>query len=433
MQVSVETTQGLERRMTVGVPAETVNDEIKKRLKQLASTQRIPGFRPGKVPLTVIKQRYGKPVRHEVLTEVMQRSFYEAIVQEKLTPAGAPRVEPRDGEGELFEFDAVFEVYPEVAVSDLSALELEVVNAEVADADVDTMLDTLRKQRADWEKVRRMAKKGDMVVIDFEGNIDGEAFEGGKGESVSVVLGEEKMLPDFENGLLKIKANEERDIDVTFPEDYQAEALAGKTAVFKIKTHEVKGQKLPELDEEFIKQFGIEDGGVDALKEEVRKNMNRELAQTLKTRIKTEVLDKLADANELELPKAMIDQEVERLREQMMQQMGNRNVTELPELPATLFEEQAVKRVTLGLVVAEIIKTNELKADADKVRVTIDDMASAYDEPEQVVNWYYGDKNRLAEIESLVLEDSVVEFIQTKAKVTNADVSFDEVMNPQAS
>ena len=433
MQVSVETTQGLERRMTVGVPAETVNDEIKKRLKQLASTQRIPGFRPGKVPLTVIKQRYGKPVRHEVLTEVMQRSFYEAIVQEKLTPAGPPRVEPRDGEGELFEFDAIFEVYPEVAVSDLSSLELEVVNAEVADADVDIMLDTLRKQRADWEKVRRMAKKGDMVVIDFEGSIDGETFEGGKGESVSVVLGEGKMLPDFENGLLKIKANEERDIEVSFPEDYQAEALAGKTATFKIKTHEVKGQKLPELDEEFIKQFGIEDGDVDALKAEVRKNMNRELAQTLKTRIKTEVLDKLANANELELPKSMIDQEVERLREQMMKQMGDRNVTELPELPATLFEEQAVKRVTLGLVVAEIIKTNELKADADKVRTTIDDMASAYDEPEQVVNWYYGDKNRLAEIESLVLEDSVVEFIQTKAIVTKADVSFDEVMNPPAS
>ncbi len=431
MQVSIETTQGLERRMTVGIPAETVNDEIKKRLKKLASTQRIPGFRPGKIPLTVIKQRYGKPVRHEVLSEVMQRSFYEAILQEKITPAGAPRVEPKEEKDNLFEFEALFEIYPEIEISALAELEIVVSKAEVKEEDVDVMVETLRKQRAEWENVRRMAKKGDMVVIDFEGSVDGEGFEGGKGEKVSVVLGEGKMLVDFENGLLKLKAGEKRDIEVTFPEDYQATELAGKLAVFKINAHEVKGQKLPELNEVFLKQFGIEDGGIEALRNEVKTNMLRELSQTTKTKVKTQVLDKLAAANKIDLPKSLVDQEIERQRQQMLKQMQGSNVSELPELPASLFEDQASKRVTLGLVVNEIIKTHQLKADAEKVKATIDEMAAAYDDPEQVVNWYYGDKNRLAEIESLVLEDAVVDFILEKAKVTESDVSFSEIMNPQ--
>ncbi|PIP81398.1 MAG: trigger factor [Gammaproteobacteria bacterium CG22_combo_CG10-13_8_21_14_all_40_8] len=432
MQVSVETTKGLERRMTVGLPAETVNNEITKRLKKLATTQRIPGFRPGKIPLTVIKKRYEQPVRHEVLTEVMQRGFYQAIMQEKLTPAGAPRVEPKDQEGELFEFEALFEVYPEITVSELSSLELNKVHAEVTEADVDNMIETLRKQRASWESVRRMAKKGDMVVIDFEGSIDGENFDGGTAENVSVVLGEGKMLADFETGLLKLKADEEKEIEMTFPDDYQATELAGKVAKFKIKAHEVKGQKLPDVDDEFLKLFGIEEGGVDELKAEVRTNMQRELSQTIKNKLKAEVLDKLAKDNQIDLPKALVDQEIDRQRLQMLQQMKGRNVSELPELPASLFEEQASKRVTLGLVVSEIIKTNELKVDAEKVRSTIDEMAAAYDEPEQVVNWYYADKNRLAEVESLVLEDEVVAFILAKAKVTHSDVSFDEIMKPKA-
>ncbi len=432
MQVSVETTQGLERKMTISVPATEIDKEINQRLQQLSRTQRIAGFRPGKIPLKVIKGRYGEAVKHEVYTEVMQKNYYQAVIQEKLNPAGAPRVEPveSDKKSDNFEFTAVFEIYPDVEVTDLEKLKLKTAVAEVTDKDVDNMLDTLRKQRADWESVKRMAKKGDQVITDFDGSVDGEAFDGGKGEGVTIILGEGKMLPDFEKGLLKIKKGEERTIDVVFPEDYQAENLAGKTAQFKLKAVDVKAQKLPVLDVEFVKEFGIEDGSVESFKAEVRGNMERELAQTLTTQNKTAVLDAVAKASNIEIPKAMIDSEIDRLRQQMSQQIQGQE--DLPELPASLFEEQANKRVTLGLVMSELIKAESLKADEDKVKQTIEQMASAYDEPEQVISWYYSDKNRLAEIESVVLEDSVVEFILDKAKVTETNNTFDQIMNPKS-
>jgi trigger factor len=430
MQVSVETTQGLERKMTISVPAADIDNEIRKRIQQLAKTQRIPGFRPGKIPLKVITKRYGEAVKHEVYTEVMQQNYYQAVIQQKINPAGAPRVEPLEAEGDDFQFTAVFEIYPEIEITDLEKLKVKTAVASVTDEDVDNMLSTLRKQRADWESVKRMAKKGDQVVTDFDGTLEGEPFEGGKGEAVAIVLGEGKMLPDFEAGLMKIKTGEEREIDVTFPDDYQAENLAGKTAQFKIKAVDVKAQKLPPLDEEFVKEFGIEDGSVESFKTEVRGNMERELAQTLASQNKSTVLDAVAKASKTEIPKAMLDSEIDRLRQQMSKQIQGQEA--LPELPATLFEEQAKKRVTLGLVMSELIKKESLKADAEKVKQTIEQMASAYDEPEQVTNWYYSDKNRLAEIESLVLEDAVVEFILDKAMVTETKNTFDQIMNPKS-
>jgi len=429
MQVSVETTQGLERKMTISVPGTDIDKEIRKRIQQLARTQRIPGFRPGKIPLKVITKRYGEAVKHEVYTEVMQQNYYQAIIQEKLNPAGAPRVEPLDADGEDFQFTAVFEIYPEIELTDLEKLKVKTAVAKVTAKDVDNMLDTLRKQRADWEPIKRMAKKGDQVVTDFDGSLEGESFDGGKGEAVAIVLGEGKMLPDFEEGLMKIKKGEERKIDVTFPKDYQTENLAGKTAQFKIKAVEVNGQKLPPIDEEFVKEFGIDDGSVESFKTEVRTNMERELTQTLTSQNKSTVLDAVANASKTEIPKAMLDSEIDRLRAQMSQQIQGQE--ELPELPASLFEEQAKKRVTLGLVMSELIKKESLKADEEKVKQTIEQMASAYDEPEQVTSWYYSDKNRLAEVESLVLEDSVVEFILDKAMVTESKQTFDEIMNPK--
>ena len=429
MQVSVETTQGLERKMTISVPGTDIDKEIRKRIQQLARTQRIPGFRPGKIPLKVITKRYGEAVKHEVYTEVMQQNYYQAIIQEKLNPAGAPRVEPLDVDGEDFQFTAVFEIYPEIKLTDLEKLKVKTAVAKVTAKDVDNMLDTLRKQRADWEPIKRMAKKGDQVVTDFDGSLEGESFDGGKGEAVAIVLGEGKMLPDFEEGLMKIKKGEERKIDVTFPKDYQTENLAGKTAQFKIKAVEVNGQKLPPIDEEFVKEFGIDDGSVESFKTEVRTNMERELTQTLTSQNKSTVLDAVANASKTEIPKAMLDSEIDRLRAQMSQQIQGQE--ELPELPASLFEEQAKKRVTLGLVMSELIKKESLKADEEKVKQTIEQMASAYDEPEQVTSWYYSDKNRLAEVESLVLEDSVVEFILDKAMVTESKQTFDEIMNPK--
>ncbi len=431
MQISVETTQGLERKMTIEIPAKLVEDEVKKRLQQLAKTQRMPGFRPGKVPLSFIQKRFGKAVRAEVEAEVMRRSFFEAAVQEKINPAGAPRVEPLESEaGDQFKFAAYFEVYPEIEVQDFSQLEFEKPVAEVTEEDVDNMLEILRKQRATWEPVRRMARKGDQVVIDFRGTIDGEPFEGGEAKDFPVVLGEGKMLDDFENGLLKIKKGEERDIEVSFPEDYHNKELAGKTAVFHVVAKAVNGQKLPELDEAFVKQFGLEEGTVEALRAEVRKNMERELRQALRNQIKTAVFDALAEAYDFELPKALIDQEIDVLRQQMMQRLGANAGQQLPELPADLFEEEARKRVKLGLLLSELIKKHDIKADEEKIKELVEEMASAYDDPEGVVNWYMADKRRLAEFEGLVLENQVVDQILSEAKVKEVKKTFDEVMNP---
>ena len=431
MQVSVEVLSGLERRITVGVPAEQVETEVDKRLQQLSRTQRLPGFRPGKLPMKVVQQRWGDAVRRDVWGDVMQRSFYEAVTKENLNPAGNPRIEPKTMEaGKDVEYVATFEVYPEFNVQGLDKIEVEKPKTEVTDADLDTMLETLRKQRASWTVVDRAAKDGDQVTIDFVGTVDGVAFEGGTANGVKVVLGSNQMIPGFEEGLVGASANSEVELNVTFPEDYGNADLAGKAAVFKVVVKSVSEQVLPALDDAFVAQFGISEGGVDALRTEVRKNMQRELNQVIKNKVKAQVMDGLLKQNEVQVPQALIDGEVERLRQQANRELGMATrKKELPELPASLFTEQAKRRVSLGLIVGEIIRANELKADGAKVRAAVEELASAYETPSEVVNWYYSNQRELAQMEAIVLEEQVVEFVLGKAQVTEKETKFDEVMN----
>jgi len=433
MQVSVETTQGLERRLTITVPAESVDNAVKSRLQQLAKTQRINGFRPGKVPVSVIKKRYGQAVRQEVAGDVMQQNFYQAIVQEKINPAGMPSFElTKDQDGEDLEFVAKFEVYPEVEVKGVDDIEIEKTVVEIADEDLDNMLETLQKQHGEWKEVKRKARKDDRMVIDFVGTIDGEEFDGGKAEDFTLELGKDRMIPGFEKPLVGAKKGEEVIVDVTFPEDYHAEALKGKEAQFTVNVKKVEGLTLPKVDEEFAKLFGIEDGDVEALKAEVRKNMERELGQTLKTQLKEEVIAKLLEKNELDLPAALVDQEVNALREQakqrFSQQGGGQN---LPDLPADLFKDNAQRRVSIGLLLGEIIKQNDLKADQDKVDSLIETMASAYEDPQEVVDYYKNNQELMQQMQNVALEEQAIEWVVGQAKVTEVNKPFDEVMNKQ--
>ncbi len=434
MQVSVETTQGLERKVSISIPSDDINKEVQKRLQQLSKTQRMAGFRPGKIPMSIISKRFGAAVRNEVYQEAMSKSYFEAIQQENLQPAGQPMLEAGDIEGDSFDFTATFEVFPEVKLADFSKLKIEKPESEVTDADIDNMLTNLQKQKGSWAPVKRMARKEDKVIIDFEGSIDGEAFEGGKAEKFELILGSDSMIPGFEKELLKIKSGEEREITVTFPEDYQAENLAGKEATFAIKCHEVQGIKLPEMDDDFVKEFGVDEGGVEALKTEIGKNMQRELDAKLRNSAKSAVFKAIQEANELEIPKPLIDREIDVLKQQSIQQFsqGRDANVDIPDLPGSLFEEQAKSRVTLALLVNQIITDNELKVDDDRVKEQIESMASAYDEPEQMVTWFYSNKEQLQQVESAVLEDQVTEFVLEKAKVKTKSLSFDEIMSPNA-
>lgn len=430
MQVSVETTSGLERRMTVGIPAERIDNEVNKRLQQTARRARVDGFRPGKVPMSVIRKRFGDAARQEVIGEVIQSSFFEAVTQEKLTPAGAPSVEPKQLEaGKDFEYIATFEVYPEVTLADFSAIKVERIESEVTDADLDNMLEILRKQNTSFSAVEREAANDDQLTLDFVGRIDGEEFQGGTATDTQLVLGSGRMIPGFEEGLVGAKAGETRTLKVTFPEEYQNQDLAGKAAEFEATVKEVAEPVLPELNDEFFAQFGVDEGGLEAFRTEVRKNMDRELRQAIKTKIKGQVMDGLLETNQVDVPKAMLSNEVDRLRVQAVQQFGGASIK--PEqLPAELFEEQAKRRVALGLVVAEIVKQHELKPDEDRVRGMIEEMASAYQEPEQVINWYYQNEQQLGEVQSVVLEEQVVDTVLQKAQVTDKQVPYEEAVKP---
>ncbi|MEO1817703.1 trigger factor [Pseudomonas sp.] len=430
MQVSVETTSGLERRMTVGIPADRIENEVNKRLQQTAKRARVDGFRPGKVPMSVIRKRFGASAHQEVIGEVIQSSFYEAVMQEKLNPAGAPSVEPKSmEEGKDFEYIATFEVYPEVTLAGFEGISVERPESEVTDADVDTMLETLRKQNTRFEAVERAAENGDQVTIDFVGKIDGEAFQGGTANGTNLVLGSGRMIPGFEEGLVGAKAGDSLTLNVTFPEDYQNLDLAGKAAEFETTVQEVAAPALPELDDEFFAQFGVTEGGLDGFRAEVRKNMERELRQAIKTKVKAQVMDGLLESNTVEVPKALISSEIDRLREQAVQQFGGGNFN-ASQLPAELFEEQAKRRVSLGLIVAEVVKQNDIKPDNDRVRAMVEELASAYQEPEQVVNWYYQNEQQLGEIQSVVLEEQVVDTVLQKAQVTDKKVAYEEAVKP---
>ncbi|MDU9402843.1 trigger factor [Pseudomonas sp. zfem004] len=429
MQVSVENTSALERRMTIAVPAERVENEVNKRLQQTARRAKVAGFRPGKVPMSVIRQRFEADARQEAFGDLVQASFYEAIVEQKLNPAGAPAVEPKSFEkGKDLEFVAIFEVFPEFTVSGLESISVERLSAEVADTDLDKMLDVLRKQNTRFEAVERAAQNDDQVNIDFVGKIDGEAFAGGSAKGTQLVLGSGRMIPGFEEGLVGAKAGEERVVNVTFPEDYQNLDLAGKAAEFTITVNSVSAPQLPELNEEFFAQFGIKESTLEGFRTEVRKNMERELRQATKTKVKNQVMDGLLAANPIEVPKALLENEVNRLRVQAVQQFGGNIKPD--QLPAELFEEQAKRRVVLGLIVAEVVKQFDLKPDDAKVREMIEEMASAYQEPEQVIAWYYKNDQQLNEVRSVVLEEQVVDTVLQKATVTDKSVSYEEAVKP---
>ncbi|MCE9678242.1 trigger factor [Shewanella sp. AS1] len=428
MQVSVETTQGLERRLTISVPAEQIEKAVSDSLKNEAKRARIPGFRPGKVPVSVINKRYGKAIRQDITGEVMQRNFIEAIIAEKLNPAGAPTFVPGETDAENFQFVATFEIYPEVELKGLEAIEVEKPVSEVKDADVDAMIETLRKQHATFEAVDREAAEGDKAKFDFVGSVDGEEFEGGKAEDFELQLGSGRMIPGFEAGIQGHKAGETFDIDVTFPEEYHAENLKGKAAKFAITLKEVQEAKLPEVNDEFAKLFGVVEGGLEALKSEISKNMARELEQALKANVKDQVLNGLLEQNELDLPKALVDGEVNVLRQQAMQRFGQQ-AANMPELPADLFTEQAERRVKVGLLLGEVIKSNELKADDERVQALIASMASAYEDPSEVVEYYNNNQEMMQNMRNVALEEQAVEALLNSAKVTEKEVNFEEFMN----
>jgi len=433
MQVSVETTQGLERRLTISVPAEKVDVEVKNRLRHIAKTQRINGFRPGKVPPSVIQKRYGQSVRQEVAGELMQRNFVEAIVAEKINPAGRPSFVAKSNEdGKAFEFEATFEIYPEVELSGLDSIKVERPVAEVTDADLDEMFVTLQKQHQTWKANKRKTKKGDKLTLDFLGRVDGEEFEGGKAEGFELELGAGRMIPGFEKEITGMKVGEEKTINVTFPEDYHAENLKGKEAEFDIVVHKTEGSVLPKVDDEFAKLFGVEDGGVEALRTEVSKNMTRELTQAVKVKVKEQVIEGLLAANEVDLPAALVAQEIEVLRKQAMERFsGQMDPNNLPELPNDMFEEQAQRRVKIGLLLGEVIKINELKVDETKVNELIASAASAYEDPQEVIEYYATNKELNQQMQNVALEEQAVELLVESAKVKDKKASFKDIMNPE--
>jgi len=433
MQVSVETTQGLERKITISVPAESVDVEVKNRLRHIGKTQRINGFRPGKVPVSVIQKRYGQSVRQEVAGELMQRNFVDAIVAEKMNPAGRPSFIAKSNEdGKALEFEATFEIYPDVTLTGLESIAVERPNVEVTDADLDEMFTTLQNQHKTWKENKRKTKNGDKLTLDFTGRVDGEVFEGGEAKDFELELGAGRMIPGFEKEITGMKVGEEKTIKVTFPDDYHAENLKGKEAEFDIVVHKTEGPVLPTVDADFAKLFGVEEGGIEALRSEVSTNMTRELTQAVKAKVKEQVIAGLLEANDVEIPKALIAQEIDVLRKQAMQRFeGQMDPANMPELPADMFEEQAKRRVKVGLLLGEVIKVNELKVDESKVNELIASAASAYEDPKEVIEYYATNKELNQQMQNVALEEQAVELLLESAKVKNKKASFKDIMNPE--
>ena len=434
MQVSIETTSGLERRLTVGVPAARIDSEVDVRLKKAATNVRLDGFRPGKVPMKVIRQRFGAGVRQEVLGEVMSQSFQEAVVQEKLRPAGQPSIEPKNLEaGKDLEYIATFEVFPDVEVADMAGFEVERVAAEVESSDIDTIIEVFRKEQGSLEEVERAAADGDTVNIDYTGTKDGEEFAGGSAEASDLELGSGSMIEGFESGVVGMSAGEEKTLALTFPEEYHSEDLKGAAVEFKVKVNSVKEQALAELDAELFTKYGVEDGGVDKFREEIGENMGRELKNAIQADVKQQVMDAVLAAHEsLEIPQALLKQEIGAMRQQMMQQFGGMGGQDLDLeslLPEDMFKDKAEPRVKLGLILSEMINTQELKADPEKVRSTIEEMASTYQDPEEVINYYYSNQEQLSSVESKVLEDQVVEKLLEGATIKESECSYQEAIS----
>ncbi|WP_323003715.1 trigger factor [Denitromonas sp.] len=434
MQTNQETTNALERRIDITVAKEALEKEVQARLKHLGRTVKMPGFRPGKVPLKMIEQNYGGQARSEAIGAALEKAFAEKVQAEKLRVAGQPRIEPKAEAGEgAMAFTAVFEVYPEITLGDVSDKAIERPSLTVSDAEVDKTIDVLRKQRTEYETVERAAAADDRVVIDFTGRKDGEVFEGGQASDFPFVLGSGSMLKDFEDAVDGLKAGETKTFNMTFPEDYHAANLAGQTVEFEITVKEVGAAKLPEIDAEFAKSLGVADGDVAKMREEVKANLEREVARRIKTRIKEQAMDALLAANPIDVPKALVSREAEQLAENARRDMESRGM-QTKDLPvsADWFTEQAERRVKLGLVLAELVAAKDLYAKPEQVRALIEDFAQSYEDPKEVIDWYYSQPQRMAQAEALVIEENAVDWVLNNAKTEDKAVAFDELMGATA-
>ncbi|HYD76891.1 trigger factor [Ramlibacter sp.] len=433
MAVTVETLDKLERKITLTLPADAIKSEVDSRLKRLARTVKMDGFRPGKVPINVVAQRYGYSVHYEVMNDKVGEAFAQAANEAKLRVAGQPKITENEQapEGQLA-FDAVFEVFPEVKIGDLSTAEIEKLSANVSEEAIDKTLDILRKQRRTFAQRPQDAgaQDGDRVTVDFEGKIDGETFQGGKASDFQFLVGEGQMLKEFEDAVRGMKSGESKTFPLAFPEDYHGKDVAGKTADFMVTVKKIEAAKLPEVNEELAKSLGIAEGTVEALRADIKKNLEREVKYRLLARNKQAVMDALVAKAELDVPKSSVQAEVDRMIEGARADLKQRGVKDADKapIPDDLFRPQAERRVRLGLVVAELVRANELQAKPEHIRAHVDELAASYEKPAEVVRWYYGDNRRLAEVEAVVIENNVTDFVLSKAQVKDKEISFDELM-----
>jgi len=433
MAVTVETLEKLERKITLSLPVDTIQNEVQSRLKRLARTVKMDGFRPGKVPMNVVAQRYGYSVHYEVMNDKVGEAFSVAANQAQLRVAGQPRISEKEGapEGQL-QFDAVFEVYPEVRISDLSGASVERVSSEVSGQAIDKTIEILRKQRRSFAQraMDAAAQEGDRVTVDFEGKIDGEPFAGGKADDFQFLVGEGQMLKEFEEAVRGMKAGESKTFQLSFPADYHGKDVAGKQADFLVTVKKIEAAHLPEINEALAKSLGIAEGTVEALRADIRKNLERELKFRVLARNKNAVMDALVAQAELEVPKASVQAELERMVEGARADLKQRGVKDADKapIPEDLFRPQAEKRVRLGLVVAELVRANNLQARPEQIKAHVDELSASYEKPEEVVRWYTSDRRRMAEVEAVVIENNVTEFVLSKAKVSDKALEFDELM-----
>jgi trigger factor len=432
MQANLETLGSLQRKLNIVVPMAEIETEVESRLKRLSRTVKLAGFRPGKVPFKVVAQQFGPQVRQEVLGDTLQKSFGDAVNQQNLRVAGYPKFDaapPGEGAAE-FSYSATFEVYPEVVVGDVAKAVVKRAKLEVGEADVDKTLEIMRKQRVSYEAADRAAADGDRVTMDYVGTIDGVEFAGGKAQDQSIVLGQGRFLPEFEKALPGLKAGDNKSFELKFPDDYAGKEVAGKTAVFAVTVKAVAAAKLPEIDAEFAKSLGVADGDIAKMRAEVRGNLEREVAARTKARTKERVMDALMEVTQIEVPKALVEMEIERLQQMARQDLAARGIPvgDNVPLPADMFEKNAQRRVTLGLILGEVVRGQNLAAKPEQVKAAVEEQAQSYERPEEVVKWFYSSPERLREIEGMVLEENVVAWVLGKAKVEDDALSFDELM-----
>ena len=433
MQVSVETTNGLERKITVAIEEERISNVVDGRLQDMTKTVKVKGFRQGKVPLKIVKQQYEQQVRQEVVGDVLQSTLYEAIGQEKLNPAGQPRIDSiKSDPGQGMEYTALFEIYPEVKLGDLSKETVEKPVAEITDADVAEMLETVRGQHKEWASVDRAAKDGDQLNINFKGMIDGEVFPGGEANDMPIELGSGRMIKGFEEGLIGAKAGDDVTLNVTFPDDYHAKELAGKPAQFDTHVNKIEEAQLPELNDDFAKKLGIKDASVENMHKEIKASMQQELDTRLNTKMKSSVMDALIKAHDFDVPKPLIEDESEAIKKNMLENLKQQGMQDQGmQLNASMFADQATRRVKLGLIMSEVVKSEKIEPDEERVKKKVEEIAAPYEQPQQVIDWYMGDKQRLAEVQALVTEEQIVDWAMEKAKVVDKSMTFKDVMNAE--